>query len=182
MKKEILLHVCCAPCAGSVVERLLEEDWQVVLYWCNPNIYPESEYNKRLAEVERWAEKNEIELIKEDEKYKDWLDKVEGLKQEMEGGSRCQTCYAIRLEKTAQKAQIRGIPYFASTLTNSRHKRAEIINQIGQRFGGKYEVEFLERDWKKQGGELRSIEISKEENFYRQEYCGCEFSIRKKSD
>lgn len=182
MQKEILLHVCCAPCAGSVVERLQKENWKVTLYWCNPNIFPQSEYEKRLAEVEHWAEKNKIEIIKEKESYNEWLHKVEGLTQAMEGGSRCQVCYAIRLEKTAEKAKIRNIPFFASTLTNSRHKRAEIVNPIGEKFAKKYGVEFLAQDWKKQGGELRSVEICREENFYRQGYCGCEFSMRREKE
>jgi len=179
MEKEILLHVCCAPCAGSVVERLLAEGWRVTLYWCNPNIFPQEEYAKRLEEVERWSQKNKTELIKEKEEYNDWLRQVEGLASEMEGGARCQTCYTIRLEKTAEKAKMHNIPHYASTLTNSRHKKAEIINPIGEKFAKKYGVGFLARDWKKQGGELRSVEICQEENFYRQDYCGCEFSIRK---
>lgn len=180
MQKEILLHICCAPCAGSVVEKLLAENWKVVLYWYNPNIFPQSEHDKRLEEVKTWAEKNNFELVVEEDNYENWKDKIADLSQEREGGARCQMCYEIRLDRTAKEAQKRQIPHFASTLTNSRHKRAEIINPIGIKIGNQYGVEFLERDWKKGGGELRSVEISRENNFYRQEYCGCEFSVRKK--
>lgn len=159
--------------------RLRKEGFEVVFFWDNPNIYPEEEMQKRLDEVRRWAQKNKIELVEREWGHEEWLGRVKGKEQEQEGGERCVECYRVRLEKTAEEAKKRGIPYFGSTLTNSRHKRADKVNPVGVEVGERVGVIFWEGDWKKGGGELRSVEISREEGFYRQGYCGCEWSLAK---
>lgn len=175
--KKLLLHVCCGPCAIYVANKL-RESYKVTLFFYNPNIYPEEEYIKRYNEVKKWAEKDSFELLQGEYNQLDWLEAVRGKETEPEGGARCASCYRMRLERSAREAKENGFDVLASTLTIGRNKKAEIINPIGQIVAKKYDLEFIEADWKKQGGQDEACKLSKEENFYRQNYCGCKFSLK----
>jgi hypothetical protein len=175
-RKKLLLHSCCGPCSTSCIERLTVFFDITILYY-NPNIEPLLEYEKR--------KKNQIEFIN---KYKavgklDYLDcdyenevyhtKVKGLENEKEGGARCNVCYFLRLEKTAMLAKELGYDFFGTTLTVSPYKHSKTINEIGKRISDIYNINFLYSDFKKENGYKRSIELAKEYNLYRQDYCGC---------
>lgn len=177
-KPKILVHVCCATCAVWA-QHLLAKDYDIIFFFYNPGIYPEREYNKRLLDVKRLAARKDVKLILEKHDHRRWRNMVRSHESDPEGGMRCLACYRDRLEKTARRAIDFSIPFFTSTLTTSPHKKSKEINQIGEEIGKKYGVDFLERDFKKKNGFKRSIELSKKFNFYRQNYCGCEFSIRK---
>jgi epoxyqueuosine reductase len=176
--KKILLHSCCAPCSAHVIQELAKE-YKVTLFYFNPNIFPEEEYQKRLSEAQKYLQKININLIEGEYDHQSWLEQVKGYEDEPERGKRCHICYQMRLEKTAQKAKELGFDVFCSTLSISPHKDAKMINQIGLELSEKYNIIYLESDWKKQEGFKKACNISREEGFYRQEYCGCEFSIRK---
>ncbi len=179
-KSKLLLHVCCAGC-GVYISQLLKKNYQVILYYYNPNIYPRSEYEKRLIEAEKIAKKYGLKLIKEKYDHKKWLKSVKGLEKELERGRRCLVCYKDRLEKTARVASGLGIKYFTTTLTMSPHKDASAINEIGNQLAKKYNLNFLAKDFKKQDGFKKSAAMSKELGLYRQDYCGCEFGKSHKS-
>lgn len=187
-KPSLLLHSCCGPCSTSVVERLSCE-FAVTIFFYNPNITDEAEYEKR--------RKTQKEFIK---KYNDNPDNGEKigfeegpydrrnfyavahlLEDEPEGGRRCSECFKLRLEKTAQFAQMRGYDLFGTTLTVSPHKDYLRISKIGKTLASLYRVGFLDRDFKKKDGYRRSVELSKTYDLYRQNYCGCEYSHREES-
>jgi len=176
-KPKLLLHVCCAPC-GSHVARVLSADHDVSLYFYNPNVHPRTEYEKRLAEVRRYAK--EMGLRLEVGKYDEdrWLDAVRGHEDDPEGGERCKICYRFRLEDAARRTEQLGCDYLTTTLTISPHKRADAVNPEGRAAVANTSVEFLEADFKKQGGYQESCRLSREYGFYRQNYCGCSFSRR----
>jgi len=179
--KKMLLHTCCAPCSTTTIERLATEYDVTVLYY-NPNIYPEEEYLKRKSEQIRYigilnSRGQNIKMLDCDYDQKVFFDAVSGLENEKEGGKRCAVCFALRLDYVAKKAKELGFDMFATSLTVSPHKNAELINQIGNDISKKYGVEYLESNFKKQDGYKRSIELSKENNLYRQNYCGCKYSI-----
>lgn len=169
----ILLHTCCAPCAAPSAERLLLAGREVVLYFSNFNIFPEAEYQKRLEHARRLA--GVMNLVIEEDAYDhaEWLEHIRGLENEPEKGRRCEKCFEFSLTRTDQMAARLGIGAFATTLTLSPHKVSRIIFEIGRRF-----PRFEPIDFKKQGGFLRSMELSDEFDLYRQNYCGCEFSKR----
>ena len=181
-KKKILLHSCCAPCSTAVIERLNDE-YEITILYYNPNIYPEEEYFKRKNEEIRY-----IQILKENGIFIDFLDcdyesemfyeTVKGLEGEREGGARCAVCFKLRLEKTAILANKMGFDIFGTTLTVSPHKNSELINAIGKALSEKHKIEYLESNFKKQNGYKRSVEISKENGIYRQNYCGCEFALK----
>ena len=175
--KKILLHSCCAPCSAHVIQELSKE-YKVTLFYFNPNIFPEEEYQKRLAEAKNYLKKIEIDLIEGEYNHDLWLEKIKGYENEPERGKRCQICYQMRLAKTASKAKELGFDVFCSTLSISPHKDAEMINKIGQKLSEEYKIEYLESNWKKQECFKKACDISREEGFYRQEYCGCEFSMK----
>ncbi|MBU1036508.1 epoxyqueuosine reductase QueH [Patescibacteria group bacterium] len=175
--KKLLLHTCCGPCALYIVQQL-QKNYQVDLFFYNPNIYPESEYQRRLKEVRQWSDKNNLELIEGSYNHQEWLKKVLNLEKEPEGGLRCSVCFKQRLKNTAQFAKLNGYGIFATTLTISPHKNAELINQLGKSISVEHQIDFYEADWKKDDGFKHSCELAKVEGFYRQDYCGCEFSIR----
>ena len=179
-KKRLLLHSCCAPCSSTCLERLTKY-FSVDVYFYNPNITSINEYEKRLSEQVRLVDlvyKNEVNVINATYNKDEFLSAVKGLEDLPEKSSRCKNCYLLRLEKTAKYAKENGYDYFTTTLTLSPHKNAEWINEIGIELQEKYGVKFLCADFKKEGGYLRSIELSKKYNLYRQNYCGCEFSKR----
>jgi len=176
---KLLLHSCCAPCSSYVLE-YLSQYFSITVFFYNPNIHPEQEYKKRVNEQKRFIEqfpvKNKVNFIEGKYELNLFFQKVKGLEQEKEGGSRCLKCFYLRLEKTAQKAQEFKIPYFTTTLTISPHKNAKVINQIGSEMAKKYQLSYLLSDFKKRDGFKRSIILSNEYHLYRQNYCGCIFS------
>lgn len=177
--KKLLLHVCCAPCSAYVIQEL-QKNYDVTLFYFNPNIYPESEYEVRKNESENYAKKLNINFIEKKIDHNNWLEKIKGFENEPERGKRCFICYKMRLEETAKYAHDNNFDIFTTTLSISPHKSSEMINQAGYEASKNHNIEHLEADWKKDGGFKKSCEISKENEFYRQNYCGCEFSIIKK--
>ncbi len=173
--EKLLLHSCCAPCSTSCIERL-NNLIDLTVYYYNPNIDTEQEFLHRREEQIKYCKKQNVKAIVEDYLQKDYLSAVIGFENELEGGKRCEKCFYLRLKKTAEKAKELGFNYIATTLTVSPLKNAKIINQIGFEIEKETGVKYLPTDFKKQGGYLRSIELSKQNNMYRQNYCGCIFS------
>lgn len=178
---KILLHACCAVCAGYPLDLLREHGYEPIVYFFNPNIHPQSEYNRRLAELVRYTKKQKIELIIEEENPQKWFDFVKGFEKEPEKGLRCHKCFEYRLQKTANKAKELHIEKFTTTLFVSPHKVRNDILEEGKKAANTHEVEFLDIDFRKKDGFLKTMKIAKLENFYRQTYCGCSFSIRKET-
>lgn len=177
MREKVLLHCCCAVCAGYSIEKLFSLSYEPVLYWFNPNIYPLEEYERRFLELERYSKKLSLELITGEHEPSKWYDFVSGLEGEKEGGARCLKCFEYRLSAAAKEAKSRGIEKFTTTLTISPHKNSKNIFIEGNKAAKEYGLTFLEIDFKKQDGFLKTMQIAKQENFYRQKYCGCEFSM-----
>jgi len=176
--KKILLHICCAPDATACIERLRKEGYQVTGFFYNPSIFPEEEYKKRKEEVIKLARIMEFKVIEGDYNYIKWRKTVKGWEGEKEGGKRCKLCYKERLEVTAKVAKDLGFDFFTTTLTISPHKKSETIFKIEKEISEHYKIPFLEIDFKKREGFKKSIELSRKYNLYRQDYCGCEFSLR----
>jgi len=176
-RPKLLLQVCCIGC-GAYVSTLLKKDYRITLYFYNPNIYPEAEYHKRLAETRKFARKLGLKLLVGKYHHAQWLESVKGHELDPEKGARCVICYRDRLTAAAQVAKQLKFQYFASTLTISPHKMAAAISQIGNELSKEYKVKFLDRDFKKQDGFKKSVELSRGLGLYRQDYCGCEFSLR----
>lgn len=176
-KPQIMLHACCAVCMAYPIE-LLKQDYEPIVLFFNPNIYPETEYLRRRDELIKYCEKQGYKYIIEEYAPEKWYEYVKGYEKEPEKGMRCNRCFEFRLEKTAQKAKELGIKYFTTTLTVSPHKVSKNIFTAGKAVAQKYGLEFIEYDFKKQNGFLKTMEIAKQNDFYRQQYCGCEFSVR----
>lgn len=173
-KKKLLLHSCCAPCSSAVIERLLPYFNITVLYY-NPNIMPEEEYEKRKNEQIRFLQKMNIPMLNIDYSHQDYLNAIKGKENLGEHSSRCYECYKLRLSKTALLAKENEFDLFCTTLSVSPYKNATWINEIMQNLSKQFEVDYLPSDFKKENGYLRSLQLSKENNFYRQIYCGCKF-------
>lgn len=187
-KPGILLHSCCGPCSSSVLE-LLSKYFDVTVLWYNPNLYPEAEYDKRLETqkqlIDAIAEDGvQTKLLVEPWRSEDYFSRIKGLENEPEEGKRCLECFRIRLEETARIASERGFEWFCTTLTVSSRKDAVAINAIGREAEAKYGVKWLPSEFKKREGNHRSIILSEKYGLYRQEYCGCVFSLvnREKND
>ena len=187
-KPGILLHSCCGPCSSSVLE-LLSKYFDVTVLWYNPNLYPEAEYDKRLETqkqlIDAIAEDGvQAKLLVEPWRSEDYFSRIKGLENEPEEGKRCLECFKIRLEETARIASERGFAWFCTTLTVSSRKDAVAINAIGREAEAKYGVKWLPSEFKKREGNHRSIILSEKYGLYRQEYCGCVFSLvnREKND
>ena len=178
----VLLHSCCAPCSSYTIE-YLSRHFKVTVYYYNPNIYPEEEYRKRVVEIERLIRelpaKYPVKLVEGDYNPEDFYTISRGMENLVEGGKRCFACYRLRLEHAAMIAKERGFDYFTTTLSISPLKQSNVINDIGEEVAEKYGVRFLPSDFKKRGGFLRSIQLSKDYDLYRQNYCGCIFSQKK---
>lgn len=175
---KLLLHSCCAPCSSACLERL-KEHFQITVLYYNPNIEQEEEYQKRKSEQIRFLkETGWADFLDCDHDKSAYEEIAKGYESEPERGARCYRCYALRLDKTGQVAKENAFDYFATTLTLSPHKNAEWLNQIGEEVAGRYGVSYLFSDFKKKGGYLRSIALSKEYNLYRQDFCGCKYSKR----
>lgn len=179
-KPVLLLQCCCAPCSSAVLERL-KEHFRLKLYFYNPNIYPEEEYEKRLAQFDKLLGAEEfskgIEILPSVYEPEEFEKAVKGLENEKEGGARCTECFILRLEETAKKAKEIGADYFCTTLTVSPHKNSQLLNELGLKAQEKYGVKFLLSDFKKKEGYKRSTVLSNELGLYRQNYCGCKYSI-----
>ena len=180
-KPGILLHSCCGPCSSSVLE-LLSKYFDVTVLWYNPNLYPEAEYDKGLETqkqlIDAIAEDGvQAKLLVEPWRSEDYFSRIKGLENEPEEGKRCLECFKIRLEETARIASERGFEWFCTTLTVSSRKDAVAINAIGREAEAKYGVKWLPSEFKKREGNHRSIILSEKYGLYRQEYCGCVFSL-----
>ena len=177
---KVLLHTCCAPCSSAIVECLVKHDITPTIYYFNPNIYPLEEYEIRKNECSRYAKSLGLEIIDEDYNHETWLNEMKGLEDEPERGGRCLKCFKLRLLKTAQYARDHGFSVIATTLASSRWKSLEQIEEAG-RFAESQvpEVTFWAQNWRKGGLSERRIQIIKDYGFYNQQYCGCEFSMRK---
>ena len=176
----ILLHSCCAPCSAAIIEWMLSMNIRPVLFYFNPNIYPQTEYNIRKEELTRYALSQEIEVIDGDYHHEYWLQQVAGMEHESERGARCLQCFKIRLLATARLSNERGISQFATTLASSRWKSLDQIAQAGHWAAAQFEgVKFWKKNWRKDGLSERRNELLRENGFYNQQYCGCEFSMRK---
>ena len=177
----ILLHSCCAPCSSYVIE-YLSQYFQVTVFYYNPNISREEEYRKRVEEQKRFISefpvKHKVDFIEGEYDTDTFYTGVKGLEQCREGGERCFVCYELRLRRTAIEAAKGKYDYFTTTLTISPLKNSVKLNQIGQKLMEEHGVEYLLSDFKKREGYKRSIELSKEYNLYRQNYCGCIYSQR----
>ena len=175
----VLLHACCAPCSSAIVEWMLDHEVQPVIYYYNPNIFPQEEYEIRKAESKRHAESLGIQWIDDDWNHEGWLCGVQGLEGEPERGSRCERCFELRLTATALKAVELGINWFTTTLSSSRWKRLDQIDRAGlvaeTAVLGSH---FWAQNWRKGGLQERRNQLLKEYGFYNQLYCGCEFSQR----
>ena len=184
-KPALLLHSCCGPCSTAVIERLID-DYDVTVYFYNPCITDQDEYERRKESQIRFIEHYNLHLggagkvhfIEGDYEPENYFRAVKGYEEEPEGGSRCTICFTQRLDKTAEAAKLGGYPLFTTTLTVSPHKNYPLISAIGKVAAETYDVEFLDLDFKKKAGFQRSIQMSKEYELYRQNYCGCEFSKR----
>ena len=174
-RPKLLLHSCCAPCSSSCLEKI-KDFFDITVYFYNPNMDSEEEFNLRASEQIRLCEELNIKCIVENYNASEFFNLVCGLENEKEGGKRCEKCFFLRLNKTAQTAKEKGVDYFATTLTLSPLKNAEKINGIGREIEKLTAVKYLPSDFKKKSGYQRSIELSKEYNLYRQNYCGCVFS------
>ena len=181
--RQVLLHACCAPCSSAIVEWLGAHEIEPVIYYYNPNIYPQEEYETRKNESKRHAESLGLRWIDGDYDHRQWLEAMKGLEQEPERGARCERCFACRLIKTAEVAKAEGIPYFATTLASSRWKSLEQIERAGtwaaQQTGS---VQFWAQNWRKGGLQQRRNELLRQYQFYNQRYCGCEFSMPQRED
>jgi predicted adenine nucleotide alpha hydrolase (AANH) superfamily ATPase len=176
---KVLLHSCCAPCSGEVMEAMVASGLSITVFFYNPNIHPRAEYDLRKEENIRFAEKMGIPFIDNDYDTSNWFARVKGMEWEPERGKRCTECFDMRFERTALYAHENDFPLFVSCLGISRWKDMKQINDCGHRAAARYEgLEYWDYNWRKNNGSHRMIEISKRENFYMQEYCGCVYSWR----
>jgi predicted adenine nucleotide alpha hydrolase (AANH) superfamily ATPase len=175
----LLLHSCCAPCSSYVLEYLAKY-FKIIIFFYNPNIYPLEEYLRRVVEQKKFISElkvqHEINFIEGKYDTENFYEIAKGLENEREGGSRCFKCYELRLKEAAIIAKEKGYDYFTTTLSISPHKNAQKLNEIGEKLSEEYNIKYLYSDFKKKEGYKRSIELSKEYNLYRQDYCGCIFS------
>lgn len=181
----LLLHSCCAPCSSYTLE-YLNNYFDITVYYFNPNISPKAEFDKRYAEQKRLIEalpsKHPIKLVCGEYDYNDFLKIAKGYEKVPEGGERCFRCYRMRLESTAKLAKEQGFDYFCTTLSISPLKNSQKINEIGYEVAEKYGIKWLPSDFKKKEGYKRSIELSREYQLYRQNFCGCVFSKENKDE
>ena len=177
--RRVLLHSCCAPCSGEVMEAMTASGIDYTIYFYNPNIHPREEYELRKSENIRFAEKARVPFVDADYDTDNWFARARGLEAEPERGARCTMCFDLRFERTALYAHEHGFPVITSCLGISRWKDMDQINGSGERAAARYPgLSYWTHNWHKQGGAERMIDISKREQFYQQEYCGCIYSLR----
>lgn len=188
---KVLLHTCCAPCSSAIIEAMVQNGITPVIFYCNPNIYPQEEYEIRKNECTRYAQSLGLEIIDDDYDHEAWLEAIKGMENEPERGGRCLKCFKIRLLRTAEYAAERGIKVMTTTLASSRWKSLDQINEAGRwacsQLNSRLGVETVppddtviwwDQNWRKGGLQERRLQIIKEYDFYNQQYCGCEFSMR----
>ena len=176
---KLLLHSCCAPCSGEVMETLIESGIDFSIFFYNPNIHPVKEYLIRKEENIRFAEKHHIQFIDCDYDTDNWFARAKGMENEPEKGIRCAMCFDMRFERTALYAAEHGFSLISSSLGISRWKNMQQINECGHRSASHYAgIHYWDYNWRKHGGAVRMLDISKREEFYQQEYCGCVYSLR----
>ena len=180
---EVLLHACCAPCSSAIVEWMMAHEVRPTIFYYNPNIFPREEYEIRKNESKRHADSLGIKWIDGDYDHERWLGEVKGLENEPERGSRCLRCFRLRLVATALQARQLGLSYFTTTLASSRWKSIEQITQAGLEAQSLVpDTIFWAQNWRKGGLSDRRNQLLKEYGFYNQQYCGCEFSMRKDTE
>jgi len=171
--KKILLHCCCAPCSTASIERLLADGYEIVLFYSNSNIYPKEEFGKRFSYMQKLSEIYKLELIADEYDHNAWSSAVKGLEDEPEKGRRCAACFAYNLARAEAKARELGIEEFTTTLTVSPHKISQMIFDVAKDMAG-----YVPYNFKKQEGFKKSLQLSEKYGLYRQNYCGCEYSLR----
>jgi epoxyqueuosine reductase len=178
-EKSLLLHSCCAPCSGEIMETLLESAIEYTIYFYNPNIHPQKEYEIRKEENKRFAQKYNIPFVDADYDMDKWFERTKGMEFDKERGPRCSVCFDIRLERTAWYAHQNGFKIFTSSMGVSRWKDMQQVNDSGLRAAQNYpNLTYWAYNWRKQGGSQRMVALAKREHFYQQEYCGCAHSLR----
>lgn len=184
-RPRLLIHSCCAPCSSYVLE-YLSNYFDITIYYYNPNIYPEEEYSRRIKEQQNLIAfmplPHPVQFRQGEYRPSDYYKQVKGFEAEAEGGKRCFLCYEMRLRKAAEFAAENGFDYFTTTLSISPHKNAQKLNELGMKAAEEYQVAYLPSDFKKKNGYQRSIMLSREYGLYRQDYCGCAYSRRKKTE
>ncbi len=184
-RPRVLLHSCCGPCSSAVLE-YLTQFFDLTLLWYNPNLYPEAEFDLRrrtqLELIEKMGLADRVRVLTEPWRAEDYRAVVPGLENEPEGGRRCTECFRLRLRETARIARREGFDFFCTTLTLSRYKDAVRINALGEEIAREEGVAWLPSDFKKQGRETRSAELARYYELYRQNYCGCEYSLRSREN
>ncbi len=181
IKPKLLLHACCGPCSSYVIE-YLSKYFDITIYYYNPNIYPETEYIRRKEEAKRF-----IDLFNKDVKFiecnynpNEYYDSIKGLEELGEKSKRCYECYRLRMKEACIYAKDNNYDYFTTTLSISPYKVSSWINEIGENLSKEFDIKYLYADFKKKNGFKRSLELSKEYNMYRQDYCGCIYSYKTK--
>ena len=175
----ILLHACCGICSGYPISYLKDMGYSIVVYFYNPNIYPDYEYQKRLEAERTLCNHFDVKLIEAEYNPNEYYDFVKGLENEPEKGLRCDKCFELRLRKTAEFAKSIGIRKFTTSITVSPHKNFDKLSKIGFKISEEFEINYLAYNFKKQDGFLKTNKISRELSLYRQNYCGCKFSLKK---
>ncbi len=178
--QKLLLHVCCAPCGIAIIDEL-KDLYDLMVYFYNPNIYPEQEYIKRKEEVIKVCKEWNVSMIDADYETSVWNKHVAGLEKESEGGVRCTTCFAMRLQKAGEYATKNNFDIFATTLTSGRNKKADVIHPLGSSIAKNFGLKFLDVDWKKDGRQEKGRRMIKDRGIYRQDYCGCRFSLENRT-
>lgn len=175
----LLMHSCCAPCCGDMMQRLSDAGIEYTIFFYNPNIHPRDEYELRKNENIRFAEKLGVPFVDGDYNTEDWFTRAKSMANEPERGIRCTECFDMRFEVSAAYATLHGFPIYTSSLSISRWKNKYQIDESGVRAASRYPgLVFWTYDWRKEGGSARMLTLSKEEQFYQQEYCGCVYSLR----
>ncbi len=180
-RPKLLLHACCAPCSSHVI-LLLKKYFDITIFYSNDNIYPYSEYEIRLNEIINFCKNFDINVIYDEYNENDYYNAIKGYETLGEKSERCYKCYTLRLEKSASKAKELGFDYFTTTLSISPYKVEKWINEIGYEMENKYNVKYLYSNFKKGDGYKHSIELSKEYGLYRQDYCGCKYSLEERME
>lgn len=177
--KKVLMHSCCAPCVGPLMEQLQAEGVELTIYFYNPNIHPQKEYLIRKEENIRYAKKMNIPFIDADYDPEYWFDLTKGHEDDPERGERCSMCFDMRFVKTADYASKNGFKVISSSLGISRWKDFDQVTQSGVKAAALFPgITYWQRNWRKRGGSQRMIDLAKEESFYQQQYCGCAYSLR----
>lgn len=177
--RKILIHACCAICSGHPIKQLKDLGYEPIAYFFNPNVFPEAEYQKRLEAQKRLCKALNCELIIEDYAPGFYNEIMQGYENHIEGSERCKRCFELRLLKTAQKAKELGIEHYTTSISISPHKNFNIIKEVGKFFSEYFDINFMDIDFKKQDGFLKTNKISNELGLHRQNYCGCEMSLKK---